>query len=252
MRTNVRHLTSRAMLATIISALTFVAQAAEIRVLADSPLGPALAKVADLFGQETHNRVRLAFDPSPEVKRRIEAGEATDVVIVQPDFMEELTRAGRVNAGERPGIGRVGVGLGNRSNSPAYDISTPEKLRQTLLGADLIVFNKVVSGNTSARALERLGLAQTLSSKIVRTAPNGIFEPVLQGRGNDFVAGTMPLIATTPGMRLLGPLPGDLQTYLTYTAALMTNASERAAAESFMRFLGSPRAKELFAANGVD
>ncbi|MCW2239070.1 molybdate ABC transporter substrate-binding protein [Azospirillum canadense] len=252
MRTNVRHLAARALLAGIISGLAFVAQAAELRVLADSPLGPALAKVAELFGQETHNQVRLAFDPSPEVKRRIEAGEAADVVIVQPDFIEELIRAGRVNAGERPVVGRVGVGLGNRTNSPVHDISTPEKLRQTLLGADLIVFNKVVSGNTFARALERLGIAQTLSSRIVRTAPNGIFEPVLQGRGNDFVAGTMPLIATTSGMRLLGPLPGDLQNYLTYTAALMTNASEREAAESFVRFLGSPRAKELFAANGVD
>ena len=54
--------------------------------------------------------------------------------------------------------------------------------------------------------LERLGIAETLKPKIVRTTPNGIFEPVLKGKGNDLAAGTIPLIATTPGIKLLGPI----------------------------------------------
>lgn len=226
--------------------------AADIKVLSDSPLQPALTKVADLFRQETHNRVNLVFDPSPAVRKRIEDGEAADVVIVQPDFVEELTRAGKVSAGDRPIIGRVGVGLGNRNSSPVYDISTPERLKKTLLGADTIVFNNVASGNTFAKALEQLGVAETLKPKILRTSPNGIFDPVLKGKGNDFVAGTMPLIATTPGIKLLGPLPGDLQNYLTYTAVLMTNASQRETAADFIKFLTSSKAKDAFAANGVN
>jgi molybdate transport system substrate-binding protein len=53
---------------------------------------------------------------------------------------------GKVRAGDRPMIGHVGVGLGNRSDSPAYDISTVEKFKNTLLGADMVVFNSVKSG----------------------------------------------------------------------------------------------------------
>jgi molybdate transport system substrate-binding protein len=196
--------------------------------------------------------VTLVFDPSPAVKKRIEGGEAVDIVIVQPDFVDQLTQAGKVNGGDGPIIGRVGVGLGNRGGGPAYDISTPEKLRETLLGADTIVFNNVASGNTFAKALEKLGVAETLKAKIVRTAPNGIFDPVLKGKGNDFVAGTMPLIATTPGIKPLGPLPGDLQNYLVYTAVLLVNASQRETAQDFIRFLTSSKAKDVFAANGVN
>jgi len=234
-----------------ISMFAATVQAAEIKVISDSPLKPALTKVVNLYSQQTHNQVSLAFDPSPAVKRRIEAGEAADVVIVQPDFAEELTKSGKLSPGDRPVIGHVGIGLGNRTDSPAYDISTIEKFKKTLLGADLLVFNSVKSGEAFANALKRLGIAETLKPKIVRTTPNGIFEPVLKGKGNDLAAGTIPLIATTPGIKLLGPLPGDLQSVLTYTAARMANTPQRDAAEGFIEFLVSPTAKEAFAANGA-
>ena len=104
---------------------------------------------------------------------------------------------------------------------------------------------------TASKVLDRLDIAEALRPKIVRASPNGIFEPVLKGKGNDFVAGTMPLIATTPGIKLLGPLPDDLQNNLTYTAVLMKGASDRVTAESFIRFLSSPNTKQILAANGV-
>ncbi len=235
----------------VFCAFAATGHAAAIKVMSDSPLAPALTKVVDLYRQETHNQVTLTFDPGPAVKKRIEDGEVADVVIIEPDFAEELTKSGKVRAGARSIIGHVGVGIGNRIGSPAYDISTVEKFKNTLLSADLLVFNKVKSGQAFAKALERLGLAETLKPKIVRTTPLGIFEPVLKGKGNDMAAGTIPLIATTPGIKLLGPLPGDLQSALSYTAALMTNAPQPAAAEGFIKFLASAKARETFAANGA-
>ena len=228
------------------------AHSADIKILSDGPLQPALTKVAELFRQETRNQVNFVFDPSPAMKKRIEGGETADVIIVHPDFVDELARMGKVTAGDRPIIGRVGVGLGNRLSSPPYNISTTEKLKETLLSADMLVFNNVGSGNTFAKTLEKLGIAEALKAKIVRTAPNGIFDPVLNGKGNDFVAGTMPLIATRTGIKLLGPLPGDLQDYLIYTAAVMVGTSQREAAENFIKFLTSAKAKAALAANGVD
>jgi molybdate transport system substrate-binding protein len=148
-------------------------KAADIKVMSDSPLAPALTKVVDLYRQQTHNQLSLVFDPSPAVKKRIDQGETADVVIVQPDFITELASSGKVSAGDRPVIAHVGVGLGNRKDSPAYDISTVEKFKRTLLGADLLVFNSVKSGEAFAKVLDRLGIADTLKPKIVRTTPNG-------------------------------------------------------------------------------
>jgi molybdate transport system substrate-binding protein len=237
--------------ASLFSLFAGIGHAAAIKVMCDSPLEPALTKVADVFRKDTNNQVTLACNPGPAIKKRIESGEVADVVVVEPDFVEELTNSGKVRVGDRPIIGRVGVGLGNRIDSPAYDISTVEKFKNTLLGADVIVFNSVKSGEAFATVLARLGIAETLKLKIVRTAPLGIFEPVLKGKGNDIAAGTIPLIATTPGIKFLGPLPGDLQTSIPYTAALMTSALQPTTAEGFIKFLASPKGEETFAANGV-
>lgn len=227
-------------------------QAAVLKVMGDAPLGPALSKIADLYRQETKTQVDLVLAPSPIVKQKIEAGEAADVVIVQSDFVDELAKAGKVIAGDRPIIGRVGIGLGTRSDRPAWDISTPEKLKQRLLGVDTLSFNEVQSGNYFATVLERLGIAEILKPQIVRTSPTGIFEPVLKGNGNDVAAGTIPLIVTIPGIRYLGPLPGNLQGYLTYTAVPLTTTQQREADETFIRFLTSSRTKDTLAANGVN
>ena len=227
-------------------------RAAEIMVIGDSPLEPAMMKVAPLFEQRTKTHVVMSFNPSPAVKKRIDSGEHADVLLIQPDFVGELVQSGKVREGDMPIFGRVGVGLGNRIDSPTHDISTPEKLRQTLLGADMLVFNNVMSGNAFAKILERLGIADALKQRIVRTSPNGIFDPVLKGKGDDIAAGTMPLIATTPGIKLLGPLPGDLQSFLSYTAVLMINSEQRDAAEQFIRYLSSPEAKSALTANGVN
>ena len=237
--------------ASMLSLFAATSYAAAIKVMCDSPVEPALSKVADLFRRETNNQVVLACNAGPAIKKRIEDGEVADVVVVEPDFVEALTDLGKVRAGDRPMVGQVGVGLGNRTGSPAHDISTVEKFKCTLLGADLIVFNSVKSGEAFAKVLERLGIAETLKPKIVRTAPLAIFGPVLKGKGNDMAAGTIPLIATTPGIKLLGPLPGDLQSSIPYTAALMTSSPQRTIAESFIKFLVSPKAKQTFAANGV-
>jgi molybdate transport system substrate-binding protein len=247
-----RHAIAGILLACALCLGAAAAHAAAIKVMSDSPLEPALARVVDLYRQETHNDVSMVFGPSPAIKKRIEDREMADVVIVQPDFVEELTKSGQVNAGDRPIIGHVGVGLGNRKDGPALDISTPEKLKQALLAADMLVFNNVKSGEAFEKVLERLGIAETLKPRIVRTSPLGIFDPVLKGNGNDMAAGTIPLIATTPGIKLLGPLPGDLQSYLTYTAAIMTKTSQRDTAEAFIKFLLSAKAKSTFAANGVN
>lgn len=251
MNANSKRMSLNIFLAGAFSIFAAAAQAANIKVMSDSPLQPALTKVVDLYRQQTHNQVSLVFDPSPAVEKRIEGGEAADVVIVQPDFAEALTKSGKVSAGNRPIIGHVGVGLGNRKDSPAYGISTVEKFKSTLLGADLLVFNSVKSGEAFAGVLERLGIAGILKPKIVRTTPLGIFEPVLKGKGNDMAAGTIPLIATTPGIKLLGPLPAEFQSSLTYTAVLMAKTSQRDAADGFIKFLVSPKAKEAFAANGA-
>ena len=224
----------------------------KVKVMSDGPLRPAFEQIAGAFGRESGNHVEFVFGTSPVIHKKVADGETADVLIIQPNFVDELVKAGKVVPGEHPVLGRVGFGLAVRADAPARDISTTEAFKQTLLNADSLIFNNVASGNYFAKVLERLGIAEAVKAKVVRLDPFAVNERVIQGKGNDIGVGVIPLINTTKGLRLLGPLPAEVQSYIVYATAPMTSSTSPQAGKAFINFLASPAAKAAFAANGVE
>jgi len=224
----------------------------KVKVMSDGPLRPGLVEIAEAFRRESGNQIEFVFGTSPVVHKKVADGETADVLIIQPNFVAELVKSGKVVAGDHPVVGRVGLGLAARADAPARDISTTEAFKQALLNADSLIFNNVASGNHFAKVLERLGIAGAVKSKIVRAEPAVVFDRVIQGRGNDIGVGTIPLINSTKGLRLIGPLPPELQSYIVYSAAPMTSSMAPHLGKAFINFLASRAAKEAFAVNGVD
>ena len=238
-------------LATLIGA-SIAAQSAEIKVLSDGPLQPALTEIAVLFQRQSNHTVQFGFGFSPAISKRIMDGEGADVVLVQPDFIEQLWKADKVLGGEHPVVARIGTGLFVRADATAPSISTVDALKRALLSADTLVFANVGSGNHFATVLRRLGIAEQVQSKIVRGNPAEVVTRVVQGRGTDIGVGTITLIPLDKRLKLVGPLPQELQGYLISEAAVMTSATAPEAARDFIRFLQSPTAKAAFAASGAD
>ena len=228
------------------------AQGATIKVLCDGPLAPALPAVGEAFKKKTGHHVEFAFAPSPVIHKRIIDGESADVVIVQPNFLAELALKGKVDPGDHPAFGRIGIGIAARADAPARDIKTADALKQALKRADTIVFNNVASGNEFAKVLERLGIAEEVKAKGVRTEPRETFERILAGSGDDVAVGTLTQIRAEKKLRLIGALPADLQTYLQYAAVPMTGTANAKAAVEFVRFLFTKPVKAQLAAAGVE
>ncbi len=54
------------------------------------------------------------------------------------------------------------------------------------------------------------------------------------------------------GVKLVGPLPKEIENVATYAAGLLVNASTPEPAEKFIRFLTTPYGKETFSSTGVE
>ncbi|MGB9368572.1 MAG: substrate-binding domain-containing protein [Xanthobacteraceae bacterium] len=242
----------RALIACFAVLLAGAAQAATIKVLCDGPLAPALPAVGEAFKKKTKHQVDFAFAPSPVIHKRIIDGESADVVIVQPNFLAELAAKGKVDPGDHPAFGRIGIGLAARADAPTRDIKTADALRQVLKRADSIVFNNVASGDEFAKVLERTGIAAEVKTKVIRTDPAQTFERILAGSGDDLSAGTITLIRADKRLKLIGPLPAELQSYLYYAAVPMTGTPNMKAAIEFVRFLFTKPVKAQLAAAGVE
>jgi molybdate transport system substrate-binding protein len=227
------------------------AHSAEVKVLSDGPLEPALTQVAEAFHRESANTVTFGFGLSPVIHKRVIDGELADVVIIQPNFIDELVKAGKLAPREHPIVARVGIGLFVRAGTATPDISTPEALKQALLRADALVFSNVAAGNYFATVLERLGISEAVKGKVTRASPADVVTRIVQGTGKDIGVGTITLILKDKRLKLVA-LPGELQSYLVYAAAIANNAQSPDAGRDFIRFLASPSARSAFTAAGAD
>lgn len=226
---------------------------ANVRVFADTPLRAALVHIGEAFHRDGGPQVEFVFGPSAVVLKRIADGEAADVLIAQPQHIAGLVKSGKVVPGDYPVLGRVGLGLAVRADAPPQRIDTVEALREVLLKADTLVTNTIVPGDLFVGVLERLNILELVKAKLVRLPPGpALYERVIRGKGNDVTAGIITILNETRGLRVLGPLPADLQPYQPYAAAPMTGAPAPAAARRFVAFLATPTAKEAFTASGVE
>ena len=226
--------------------------AAEITVMSDTPVAAALSRIADDYHQSSGNDIRFVFGLSPVIHKRVADGEPGDVLIIQPSFVSDLVASGRIIAGHYPTIAKVGIGLFMRADARAPDVSTVNAFRQTLLDADALVFSNVAAGNYFATVLDQLGISNAIKDRIVRASPPDVVARVLQGKGSEIGVMVVTLIKADKRLQLIGTLPAQFQSYLTYTAARLTSAPSPDVANEFIDFLSSPRAKNEFILSGAE
>jgi len=229
------------------------ASAAEISVLSGGAIEPGLKAAAAAFQKETGHVVKITFNTTPQITKRITAGDTFDVIIAPPATIETFAKDGKVT-GERVNVGRVGLGVAVRPGAPVPDISSGETVRRAVLDAESVVFNRASTGIYFENLLKKWGIYEQIEPKTTRY-PDGasVMKHVLHGKGREIGVGpiTEILLEKEKGLRLVGPLPADIQNYTSYTATLMTSGSNAEAARSFVRYLGGA-GKPLFVAAGIE
>ena len=228
--------------------------AAEINVLSAGAVEPGIRAAASAYSKQSGNEVKITFNTAPEIRKRIVGGEAFDVVIAPPAALEEFAGAGKL-AAERASLGKVGLGVAVRPGAELPDISSTERLRASILQADSIVFNRASTGIYLENLFKKMGIYDPILPKTTRYPDAGaVMEHVLKGKGKEIGFGpvTEILLHRDKGLKLVGPLPADVQNYTSYSAAPMTAAANAELARSFVRYLGGPESKALFVAAGVE
>ena len=230
------------------------AMAAEIRVLSAGAVEPGLRAAAAAFQKQSGHTVNIAFNTAPEIRKRIGAGEAFDVVIAPPAALDEFAGAGKISA-DRVDVGRVGLGVAVRPGAPVPDISSSEALKRSVLQAESIVFNRASSGIYFENLLKKMAIYEQVQARTTRYSDAAaVMEHVLKGKGREIGFGPVTEILQhrEKGLKLVGPLPPEVQNYTSYSAVPMTAAANAELARVFVRYLGSLESKELFVKAGID
>lgn len=223
-----------------------------LKIISSMATKQVLAELIALYRQDQAVDIALESVGGVDAAKRVQAGEAFDLVMLAQDAIDKLEAAGRVLAGTRVDIVRSGVAVAVPAGAPRPDIGSEEALKQAVLAAPSLSYSTGPSGVQLLKLFERWGIAEPLQSRIVQ-APPGVPVGALVARG-EAALGFQQLaeLIHVQGIDLLGPLPDAVQITTVFSGGVAATAADPAAARALLAFFASPAAAEAKRRQGMD
>jgi molybdate transport system substrate-binding protein len=232
--------------------LAGASSAAELKIFGSRVTRMVLGDVGPGFERATGNRLTVVTDVAAVMKRRIEQGERFDLAVLVDFQADELIRQGLLVAGSRADVMKAGIGVAVKRGAPKPDISTVAAFRQTLLNAKSITYlREGASTRQLDKVLAGLGIADALKSKTIKPATESVSEMVAAGEAEIGII-VIPNILSVPGAELVGPLPDEIQSWITFTAAVSQQSENQSAAREVIRLMQSPAGVQSIRKNGME
>jgi molybdate transport system substrate-binding protein len=231
------------------------AEAAEIKVLTAGAFKQVLLALVPAYEKQTGNKVTVENDTVGAVVKRIKSGDTFDVVIVSPAAVDDLAKDGKVVAGSRSDLAKVGVGIVVKEGAARPDISSVEAFKRALIAAKSVAYIDPASGGSSGifvdRLLDKLGIAGDVKPKAKLIPGGAVADHIADGEAEIGVH-QISEILPVKGVTLVGPLPTEIQNYTVYAAGLGAQSKESDAATALIKVLSGPDAAAVFKAKGME
>jgi molybdate transport system substrate-binding protein len=230
--------------------------AAEIGLLSPGAMMSSLKQLVPQFEKSSGHKVTVTYAPALALADRIKKGESADVVILGEGPADALLKAGRLVAGSKVVIARVGVGVFVRRGDPRPDVSTFDAFNRALLSAKIITYSDPSLGGTASNyvsgLLESLDVTGSIKPKIKLAVQYRSIADFVANGGADFGLNQIAEIVADPRLELAGPLPDPIQRYTYYTASLVAIGDKQSAGKELIDFLASPAASDTMRSRGFE
>lgn len=231
------------------------ARAAEIKLLCASALHPVIDALIPDFEKSSGHKVTVAYGTAGAVADRVQKGEAADLVLSSVPMIDRLQAQGKVVAGYRAIIAKVGVGAFVRKGATKPDLSSVDAFKRSMLAARSIAYPDPAGGGASgiyvASLLERLGIAAEMKPKTRLSTLGTLYASVASGE-IEIGFNQVSEILAQPTIELVGPLPPEIQNYTQFLPGIVTGTSQADGARALVTFLYSPVAKTVLKEKGFE
>jgi molybdate transport system substrate-binding protein len=232
------------------------ADAAELKVASAGAFRLVLGALSAPFERETGDRLAVTFRTVGQHVETIRGGEEKfDVALLTPEALDMLERDGKVLAGSRVAVAKVGIGVVIKAGAPLPDIGSVEAFKRTLLAAKSVAYLDPKAGGSSgiyvAELLQRLGIADAVNAKAKLVEGGAVADYVANGEA-DIGIHQISEILPVAGAKLVGPVPAEIQHFTAYSAAVSAEPENAAGAQAFVRVLAGPQTGVVLKANGME
>ncbi|MBA5803868.1 molybdate ABC transporter substrate-binding protein [Rhizobium changzhiense] len=225
----------------------------QIRLFGAIAVRPAVLPLLSQFETATGITVAAQWALNPAVKRQIEAGEAFDLVITNPNLVLDLTALGKIKPGSQVAFGRIAMGVAAKAGSGPLDIGSVEAFVHALKSARSIAYaSDGTSGGYFSGLLESLGIADEVKPKLVAISGGQTAPAVGRGEAELGVVPVTSILAAAPEVMLVGQFPAELRSYIDFAIGINADSTDAEAAQQLSKFLTSTAVDDILAAKGVE
>jgi molybdate transport system substrate-binding protein len=189
------------------------------------------------------------LDLNPAIPERILAGEAYDIGLTNPPYVDALVAAGRADGASQRPFGRIPLAIGRRAGMEAAVLTDAAGIAALLRGAESIAYTvDGTSGRTYLDAMARLGLSEAVAPK---GRPMGAGGPVASVAAGETELAVQPLttIMASAGVIPAAIFPAAAGTQIDISVFLSTLPA--AGASDVLDVLTRPELDAELAAAGV-
>lgn len=230
-------------------------QAVEIKCFCPVAMQAVFGEIAAQFERASGHKLTIEFATLGVNAARVAKGEVADVAILLPRQTDELEKQGKLLAGTRVELGRVGYGVVVRKGTRKPDIGSVDALKSTLVAATSLSYGDPAGGGPAgiyvAGLIERLGLASELKPKTKLVKNAELVVPAV-ANGDAELGLTLASAAQSATTVEFVPLPAEVQNYTVYVAGVLASSKEPDAARALIHFLSSATAKNAMKAKGFE
>ncbi|WP_144108243.1 molybdate ABC transporter substrate-binding protein [Paraburkholderia sp. BCC1886] len=202
------------------------------------------------FVARTGIDVQCVFDPTNVLQQRVSHGERADLLIATRAYVNQLAQEQTVVASTARALVRTGVGVATILNADASAgrpaLKTIDDLRELLLSAKSVAYSKTgASGVYFASLLDKLGIADRVNRRATIVEKGFTGECILRGDA-DIAIQQMSELAMIAGIKIVGPLPDDVQFYTDFHVAMFSGRAQAIHGAQLLESLFSDSARDAY------
>lgn len=186
-----------------------------------------------------------------DAARRVQAGEAFDVVLLASDAIDKLIASGHAVAGSKVDWVRSSTAVAVAADAALPDIGSEDALRAAVQAAPSIGYSTGPSGVALLHLFDRWGMAAQLQPRLVQARP-GV--PVGQLVAQcEAALGFQQLseLIHMPGITVVGELPAAVAIDTIFSGAVVAGSDYAEPVQRLLAFLASPAAAEAKRSQGM-
>ncbi len=228
-------------------------QTPSVRVRTAGALKTGLANSLKDFQAEHGWAFAASFTHGPDIERELANGACeADIVGLMDSAIAAAVEKGYL-APRRVPIGSIQIGVAVRAGAEAPDISSMHHFTEALRSADTLIYTTAASGEYMAGVLTRLGFIRRFEDKTIRFASGAeVNARLAAGKAPREIAfGVATEFLANKNVAYLGPLPEEIRNPSPYEFAAVSGR-ESDAVNAILDFLGTQKARAIFAATGID